>query len=40
MSSPQSGRIGSGIIMSRSTIATSIEVSETRLSRNATIERV
>ena len=40
MSWPQSARSGSGIITSRSSIATSTEVSETRVSRNATSEWV
>ena len=40
MSWPQPSRIGSGIITSRSSIATSTEVSETSVSRNATSECV
>ena len=40
MSSPQPSRIGSGIMTSRSSIATSAEVSDTRVSRNATTECV
>ena len=39
-SSPKSARSGSGIITSRNSIATSIEVSDTRVSRNATSEWV
>ena len=40
MSSPHPSRIGSGIITSRSSIATSTEVSDNRVSRNATTECV
>jgi len=40
MSEPQSSRSGSGIITSRSSIATSTEVSDTRVSRKATSECV
>ena len=40
MSWPQSARIGSGVIMSRSSIATSTDFSETSVIRKATSECV
>lgn len=40
MSGPQPSRIGTGIMTSRSSIATSTEVSDTSVSRNATTECV